>query len=113
MTEQNLSRPDAFFGTVTIAGKTCSSRDCVSEPVAALPWQIHEDHASVLWLCHPHAKVVVARAGNDGTVAEISRTCGASNSDAPCGAAATHLAVVDVPGVGMRLLSVCDRHAAE
>jgi hypothetical protein len=69
-----------------------------------MPWRTPE---RVVWACSKHA----AALKQEGVpLYEIVRTCGLGD-DVPCGAAATHLAILGVRGDGLRLVSVCGRHA--
>ena len=96
-----------ILGVVTITGKRCSSRGCGGDPVAVTPWRTPEEGTNVLWACADHAGALQK---NGVPVYEISATCGLGG-DTPCGAAATHVAVVAVPGGGLGVVSVCPRHA--
>jgi hypothetical protein len=101
-----MAEPSAhFFGAVTIEGKRCSSSGCGGEPVAAMPWRTPEEEG-IVWSCLKHAEAGEAKGL---PLQEISRTCGRGKGP-PCGAAATHLAMVGVPGMGLTLVSVCARH---
>jgi hypothetical protein len=98
------TKVEAVFGPVEIAGKRCP---CGEYPVAAMPWRTREDGSNVSWACAAHADALMAK----GLPAyEVVATCGVGG-DVPCGAAATHLAIVAVKGEGLRPLSVCARHA--
>jgi hypothetical protein len=98
------TKVEAVFGPVAMLGKRCS---CGEHPVAAVPWRTHEDGSNVVWACAAHADALMAKGL---PVYEVVATCGVGG-DVPCGAAATHLAIVAVRGEGLRLLSVCARHA--
>jgi hypothetical protein len=104
-----------LFGMVEIAGKRCSDSECGREPVAAMPWRRREEGTNIVWVCREHGDAL-ARKGV--TTFDVVRTC-QRGDEAPCGATATHLAVVGVPELrgndplghnGLRLVSVCPRH---
>jgi hypothetical protein len=106
----------AVFGMVEIEGKRCSSRGCENDPAHAMPWKTPEETA-VVWVCDEHAEALA----REGVMSfEVSRTC-QRGGEAPCGAVAAHLVVVGVRELrgdadpyghdGLRLVSVCPRHA--
>jgi hypothetical protein len=103
------TKPIPIFGMVAIADKRCSSRGCDGEPVAVMPWRTREEGTTVVWACAEHAQAL----REEGVPAyEITATCGMGD-DTPCGAAATHVAVVGVRGGGLGVVSVCRRHATD
>ena len=113
MTDDCAVPPERYFGAVTMKGNRCSAHGCAGAPVAAFPWRTREEPTpSVVWLCAEHTNAVLAEAGgNDGSMAAIQRTCGQEVDGVPCGALATHLAIVGVPAEPLlRLASVCERH---
>ena len=113
-TDKFMVEVDEFFGTVEIAGKRCGVDDCGREPVYAMPIRTPEE-TGVWWFCREHADEAVEKLGSDpkNPISEIVPTCGGPGSGSPCGAAATHLAIVGVQGMGLQLISLCERHAQE
>lgn len=97
------------FGVVTIPGKRCSAPGCDHAPVAVMPWRTREEGTNVVWACAHHAEKM-RQAVADMPLREITPTCG-FGGDAPCGAAATHVAVVGIPGGKLEVVSACARHA--
>jgi hypothetical protein len=96
------------FGVVAIANNTC--HQCGVAPRAVLALNTREQGPGVVWLCGRHGDAL----GATGVpVQSLTRTCGAEGDDPtrPCGATATHVAVVGVPGrQGVWAVSVCPEH---
>jgi hypothetical protein len=106
------------FGVIEIE-PTCTAPGCNGHVVAAFPVRTREAGTSIWWLCDAHAKrmpIGIGQAGSHagGQAREVTRTCGLGDEDVPCGALATHVAVVGVrdasgnPELG--IVSVCQRH---
>ncbi len=105
------------FGLVEIEGKTCGVGDCDSLPVAVYPVRTSEEGAGVWWFCEEHTDKFLSERldeGGNAYLAEVSPTCRAG-TDAPCGAAATEVAILGVRHAtgeaDVAALSVCSRHA--
>jgi hypothetical protein len=100
MTEGSVS-----FGVAAIAGKTCK---CWQPPWAVLALNTREGGAGVVWLCREHGD---AMAAEGVPLQSLTRTCGAARSAALCGAPATHIAILGIPGrQGVHAVSVCPEH---
>jgi hypothetical protein len=112
LTEEHaeLAHVERDFGTVEIAGKTCSA--CGATAVAVTPMRLRGQGTGVVWACAIHA----ARMQVEGVpVFEIVRTCmmPVPPSGVPCGAPATHVSIVGVREGGrrqLRITSVCEQH---
>ncbi len=94
--------------TAELDGLVCSFEDCDASPTR-VRLDLEPDHIGVGVLCEDHAEEA-RRARVDSK--PIRRTCGsgASGSEAPCGAAASHLVVAAFPDDRVRTLGVCPRH---
>jgi hypothetical protein len=94
------------FGVVAIANEACHR--CGAAPRAVLALNTREQGPGVIWLCGQHGDALGAAGA---PVQSLTRTCGIDISGIPCGAAATHLAIVGVPGQqGVHAVSVCSEH---
>ena len=106
MREEQVRGP-ICFGFVAFAER-CSAAGCGQPARAALPLNTREEGPGALWLCRQHADACVAVGA---AVEALPRTCGVAVGAIPCGATATHLAIVGVPGrQGVSGVSVCPTH---
>jgi hypothetical protein len=94
------------FGFVAIADQACR---CGQSPRAVFAMRTREEGPGLLWLCGHHGDELAAKGL---PVQSLTRTCGADNGgDAPCGAPATQIAILGVPGrQGVHAMSVCPVH---
>lgn len=111
------SEPERFFGVTTIKDRC----DCGRPAVAVMPIRELGKDPEFLWLCRDHTRpgkdmldqldLEGARSGPQ----EITRTCGQDVRGTPCGAVATHVAMVGMHREDGRawlgVASVCARHA--
>jgi hypothetical protein len=94
-----------FFGVCAIAGKACQ---CGERPRAVLAMNTPNEGSGAVWLCGAHGDALAAAGA---PVQSLTRTCGAGVTAVPCGAEATHVAIVAVPGgQGVHAVSVCSEH---
>lgn len=93
------------FGVVPIADKTCK---CGLPPRAVWAVNTRSGGPGAVWLCGPHGDALAA---DGGPLQSLTGTCGAGRGAAPCGAPATHIAILGVPGrQGVHAISVCSEH---
>lgn len=111
--------PEHVFGVVTIKDACFCG-----EPARAVLPTLDDSGPKVFWLCERHGTemqegiaALEAEHGNPKTQAyAIVRTCGAFEGTRPCGAAASHIAVVGLRFDGepiLSVVSVCAKHGEQ
>jgi hypothetical protein len=104
-----MSKP-VYFGHVAIANQAC----CRCGEAARAVWAVNtrEEGVGAMFLCERHGDALAATVPG---VQSLTRTCGAEGDDPtrPCGAKATHVAILGIPGrQGVQGVSVCSEHLA-
>ena len=108
--------PERIFGCATIEAK-CGVGDCTNPATLVAPFRTRKE-TGFWWFCEEHADALPPDPENRVGLGVILRTCGVTGeSGAPCGAFATHVAMVGIRDAGGKLLlgvvCVCDRHAED